>query len=121
MGILEEFKKYINKKIHSPPDIRIGKKGIHQKIIETADTLLKKRKGVIKIKILKNTATTKQEAQQIAKQLAQKLNADIIKTRGRTAIIARTKDYKPKTPPPTNTLPNKNLINTKINDNIIEN
>lgn len=98
---MNNIKKYLNKRRHDQPDIRIGKQGIHNQIITTANHLLKKRKGAIKIKILKNIAPTKQDAKKIAQELAKKIQANYIKIIGRTAIIAQTKTTNNKKPPHT--------------------
>lgn len=82
-------KKYLIKCRHGPPDIRIGKQGIHDNIIVAAKHLLKKRGGVIKVKVLGNIAPMKQDVKQIAQELAKKINATYIKIIGRTAIIAK--------------------------------
>lgn len=91
MGLLKMSisKKYLIKRRHDPPDIRIGKQGIHDNIIIAAKQLLKKRGGAIKVRILGNIAPTKQDVKQVARELAKKISATYIKVIGRTAIIAK--------------------------------
>ncbi len=89
-----EFIKYLRKRIHDDPDIRIGKRGIHENIIEATNELLKKRKGVIKIRVLRNLAQNRDDIRRIAQELSHILRADIVKIIGRSIIIGRIKDYK---------------------------
>ncbi len=93
MGTVKILIKTMRRRIHGKPDIRIGKRGIHPKLIQTADMLLRKRGGIIKIRVLRNIAPTKEDTQKIADQLAKQLNADITKIIGRTIIIGRISDF----------------------------
>lgn len=81
--------KIIRKRFHSNVDLRIGQRGLHEKLVDEAKSLLEKRGGIIKVKILRNAALTKEEASDLAMLLAQKINADYVKVVGRSAIIAK--------------------------------
>lgn len=78
--------KEIRKKLHEKPDIRIGKAGISEGVIQETKRLLK-AKGIIKIKFLKNIAETKEDVKRLIEGLAEKTNAEIGKIIGRTAIL----------------------------------
>ncbi|MHA1589259.1 MAG: YhbY family RNA-binding protein [Candidatus Njordarchaeales archaeon] len=80
--------KKIRKKLHEKPDLRVGKSGITEGIVAEARQLLKS-KGIIKVKVLKNVATTKKEAKELIEKLAKEADAEIGKIIGKTAILYR--------------------------------
>ena len=78
----------VRMKLHQPPDIRIGKRGISEGVILEAIKLLKKR-GIIKVKFLRNIAYDKRTAKKLAEELAIKTGAKIGKIIGKVAILYR--------------------------------
>ena len=83
--------KEIRKKLHEKPDIWIGKSGISQGVIEETRKILKVKK-IVKIKFLKNIASSKADAENLAKELAEKTGAKIGKIIGKTVILYTEKE-----------------------------
>lgn len=65
---------------------QIGKDGLHSKQITGIDEALEARE-LIKVKILETCTTPKEE---IAQELAEKTNCEIVQILGRTLILYRT-------------------------------
>lgn len=90
MGFLmQDILRIIRRRFHGSIDLRIGQRGIHSKLIEEARNLLEKRGGIIKLRILRNAAATKEEAQELANLLAYEIGADFAKVIGRSAVIGK--------------------------------
>ena len=70
------------------PHIRIGKRGIHDKLIRHIRSILQTR-GIIKVRILKNIAESKEDVKKISNELKEKLGdfARIGEIRGRSVVI----------------------------------
>ena len=70
------------------PHIRIGKRGIHDKLVLHIRNILQSR-GIIKIRILKNIAENKEDVIRISNKLKEKLGdfAKIGEIRGRSVVI----------------------------------
>lgn len=71
------------------PYLRIGKRGVHEKLVAHVRRLLE-AKGIIKIKILKNIAPAgKEDAKRIAEELVSALGgfAALGEVRGRSVVI----------------------------------
>jgi RNA-binding protein len=75
----------INKLLHSPPTIQVGKQGISESFIQELNEQLKKRKAV-KIRLLKSVANVEETLQQLEEQS----NGKIAKKVGNTAIIVQS-------------------------------
>ena len=81
--------KIVRKRFHEKPDIRVGQKGIHDSLIASIRRLMKKTGGIVKIKILRNIASSKLEVQKIVNEIASRIGANFIKIIGRSAVIVR--------------------------------
>ena len=75
----------INKLLHSPPTIQVGKQGISESVIRELNDQLKKKKAV-KVRLLKSVANVELTLQ----QLEQQSNGKIAKKVGNTAIIVHS-------------------------------
>ncbi|MFW9914436.1 MAG: YhbY family RNA-binding protein [Candidatus Thorarchaeota archaeon] len=75
----------INKLLHSPPTIQVGKQGISESVIQELNDQLKKKKAV-KIRLLKSVANVEMALQ----ELEQQSNGKIAKKIGNTAIIVQS-------------------------------
>ncbi|MGQ4892616.1 MAG: YhbY family RNA-binding protein [Candidatus Njordarchaeia archaeon] len=81
----------VKEKIHSKPDILIGKNGATEALINEIKNQLEKKK-TIKIKALKNVAETKEEFQRILLEIKVKIkNVEIVDIRGKTAVLQKQK------------------------------
>ncbi|GEM_PF-2840863 len=87
-SITESILKEIRKRFHEKPDLRIGRRGLHQALIDQAKKLLKKRGGIIKVKVLRNIAESRSETEIIARELASRIGANFVKVIGRSIVIA---------------------------------
>ena len=63
--------------------IRMGKSGVTQALIEEIKDQIK-RKDVVKVKLL---GTKREETKQIASDLAERCNAELIDVRGNTVVL----------------------------------
>ncbi len=71
---------------HSRPDVIIGKRGVTREVIREISKRLKKKK-IIKIKMLKTAVSTARERRELAKHVAELVNAELMGIRGRTFIL----------------------------------
>jgi len=72
-------------------DVIIGKKGVYEGIINEIKRRLE-QKGIIKVKLLKSCiAVEGKDRKELAKYIAQLVNAQLLDIRGRTFVL-----YKPK-------------------------
>ncbi len=78
--------KLIRMKLHQPPDIRVGKRGVSEGVILETTKLLEK-KGIVKVKFLRNIAYDKKTAKKLAEELAIRTGAKIGKVIGKVAIL----------------------------------
>ena len=87
-----EYFRYLRLKRHQKPDIKIGSRGIHDRVLDAIRELLE-RKGVVKVRVLRSVATTKKDTEAIAEILSEKLNVDYIKVIGRSIILGCFRDF----------------------------
>jgi RNA-binding protein len=69
-------------------EVRIGKNGINDNVIEAAEENIKKNE-LLKVKVFKDAATDKQEASKI---LSRRLNAEVVRIIGNKIILFRQKE-----------------------------
>ncbi len=82
-----KVKELIKEVRHSSADVRIGKAGVSERVLEEIKRRLKD-KGVIKVKILKSALKVEDKDRfEIAKEVAEKLDAKLVEVRGRTFIL----------------------------------
>jgi len=75
--------------LHGRPQLRIGKSGIHDGIIEEIDRRLKESE-VIKIRVLKSYLTSSgSDVRYIAGEVAKLVKADVVTVRGHVFILQR--------------------------------
>ncbi len=75
--------------IHEKSTVHVGKNGITDNLIESIKAQLRKKKA-IKIRILKN-APNFEKLEELAQDIAQKTQAEIVEIRGHTLILAEKK------------------------------
>jgi len=86
---------------HSSADVRIGKAGVSERVVNEVKRRLKE-KGVIKVKMLKSALKVEGRNRfEIAKEVAEKVGAKLVEVRGRTFILLLPEvvEKKLKTPP----------------------
>jgi len=72
-----------------PADVRVGKKGLTPSVIEEIKKRLK-AKGIIKVKMLKSSLkVTGMDRVELAKKIAEAVNAQLLEVRGRTLVLYR--------------------------------
>ncbi len=82
-----KVKELIKEVRHSSADVRIGKAGVSERVINEIKRRLKE-KGVIKVKMLKSTLKVEGKNRfEIAKEVAEKVGAKLVEVRGRTFIL----------------------------------
>jgi len=92
MGSIDEATlKEIRRRFHGKPDIRIGQRGLHRSLISVARGLMEQRGGIIKIKVLRNIASSKSDVEKLVRELAEKIGANFVKVIGRSAVVADLK------------------------------
>lgn len=84
----EATRKKIRRRFHGKPDIRIGQKGLHESLVSTARELIEQRGGIIKIKVLRNIASSRSDVEKLVWELAEKIGANFVKVIGRSAVVA---------------------------------
>jgi len=77
----------INKVIHAPAKIRIGKKGLTENIITEIQHIIKKDQ-VIKVKCLK--VVPKESIPAIANNIAELTDSKVVEIRGKTFILIKS-------------------------------
>ncbi len=82
------MKKKINEKIHGKPDVRIGKNGLTDNVIQEIKRRLKEH-DIIKVKINQNLIKQGVDRRELAKEIAEKTNALILDVRGYTITMKR--------------------------------
>lgn len=88
--ITPKMKRRIKKKLGAEkPTVWIGKEGVTTQIVGEISKQLDK-KGIIKVKILKN-ALQNEEAKTIASKVAQQTKSQLIEVRGHTFILYKQK------------------------------
>ena len=86
MNLRGKQKQYLKKEAHHMQAIfQIGKSGLTDEIIHQIDEALEKRE-LIKISLLQNTDEVTED---VAEQIAEKLNAVVVQKIGRTIIFFR--------------------------------
>ena len=80
-------KELINKVMHDPPAINIGKKGVTDQVIVEIKKFLK-NKRIIKIKFLKNILDD-HDVEELSQVILDKTNAVLIDSRGHNIIISK--------------------------------
>ena len=81
------MRELVNKAIHSPAKIRIGKKGLTENIINEVKRIIEKDR-VIKIKCLK--VVPKEAIEAVAKNIAELTGSKVVELRGKTFILLKT-------------------------------
>ncbi|ABM81413.1 YhbY family RNA-binding protein [Hyperthermus butylicus] len=72
-----------------PADVIIGKKGLTEAVLKEIDRRLKE-KGIVKVKALKSAIkVTGLDRRELAKTVAERLNARLLDVRGRTFVLYR--------------------------------
>ncbi len=80
----------VKKVIAGKPHVRIGKHGVTEGIINEIKSWLK-REGVIKVRVLRSAATER-DVEEIAEDVASRVDALVIDVRGNVFILARRKE-----------------------------
>ena len=88
MKMSKAKRRLIVEKIHGPADVNIGKKGVTPELIREIKERLK-AKRVLKVRINRNLLKTGIDRLEIAKEIAEKVGAELIEVRGHTFIIAK--------------------------------
>ncbi|MCX8184432.1 MAG: YhbY family RNA-binding protein [Sulfolobales archaeon] len=75
--------------IHSKPQIRIGKSGIHSSLLQEIERRLKEKR-VIKVRVLKShLAKSGADMESIASEVAKLVKAELINVRGHVFILRK--------------------------------
>ncbi len=81
---------------HSSPDVIVGKGGVSEGVLREIDSRLD-AKEVVKVKLLKTAIEVEEEdRRELARRIAEAVNARIMGIRGRTIILYRPKRDKAK-------------------------
>lgn len=82
-----KVKELVKEVRHRSADVRIGKAGVSEKVLKEIRRRLKE-KGVIKVKMLKSALKVEGKNRfEIAKEVAEKIGAELVEVRGRTFIL----------------------------------
>uniref|UniRef100_A0A7J3ZJ72 YhbY family RNA-binding protein n=1 Tax=Fervidicoccus fontis TaxID=683846 RepID=A0A7J3ZJ72_9CREN len=82
-------RRLVVEKIHGSADVNIGKKGVTPELIREISERMKAER-VLKVRINKNLLRTGIERREIAREVAERVGAELVEVRGYTFIIART-------------------------------
>ncbi len=78
----------VKRKVHSRPDVNIGKKGLTESVIKEIKKRVEKE-GIIKVKINKNIRKEGFDRKVFAEQLARATGTEIVDLRGYTVILRK--------------------------------
>ena len=83
-------KKKVKEAISGKADVRVGKSGVTPEILKEIETRLKK-KGVIKVRVLKSLLSQGVTTEEIAEQITSSLDAELVDVRGHVFVLLKKK------------------------------